>query len=62
MERAHSQLLQLLAELPGVWSDDAHGVLVEAQHTQHAQAVQPTLVDLGKIVVLQLSADGKEKC
>lgn len=45
-EQEHLQLLQLLAKLPGVWSDDAHSVLVETQHTQHAQAVKPTFVDL----------------
>lgn len=46
-EQEHLQLLELLAELPGVWSDDAYSVLVETQNTQHAQAVQPTFVDLG---------------
>lgn len=45
-EQHHLQFLQLLAELPGVWSDDAHSVLVETQHTQHAQAIKPTFVDL----------------
>lgn len=53
--REHSQFLQLLAELPGVWSDDADGVLAEPQHTQHVQAIQPAFVDLRQVVVLQLS-------
>lgn len=55
MKQTHSQLLQLLAKLPGIWSDGANSVVADPQGTQHAQAVQPTFVDLSKVVVLQLS-------
>lgn len=47
MKQTHSQFLQLLAKLPGVWSDDADSILADPQDTQHAKAIQPTFVDLG---------------
>lgn len=61
MRRTHSQFLQLLAKLPGVWSDDADGVLADPQDSQHAQAVQPAFVDLSQVVVLQLSGRQRQE-
>lgn len=44
--KKHSQFLQLLAKLPGVWADDADSILADPKNTQHAQPIQPTFVDL----------------
>lgn len=51
------QLFQLLAELPGVRADRGDGVLADPQHTQCAQPIQPALVHLCQVVVLQLPAN-----
>lgn len=55
MNQTHAQFLQLLAKLPGIWSDNTNSILADPQDTQHAQAIQPTFVDLSQVVVLQLS-------
>ena len=47
VKQTHLQFLKLLAEFPGIWSDDADCILADPQDTQHAQAIQPTFVDLG---------------
>lgn len=54
MNQIHAQFLQLLAKLPGIWSDNTNGILADPQDTQHAQAIQPTFVDLSQVVVLKL--------
>lgn len=52
-----SQLRQLLAELPGVRLDPADGVMAEVELLQGQQAVQPALIHLRQVVVVQLPAD-----
>lgn len=49
-----SQLVELLAELPGVGSDLADCVVAEVKLLQSQQAVQPPLVHLRQVVVVQL--------
>lgn len=51
-----SQLGELLAELPGVRSDPADGVVGEVELLQSQQAVQPALIHLRQVVVVQLPA------
>lgn len=51
-----SQLGKLLAELPGVRSDPADGVVGEVELLQSQQAVQPALIHLRQVVVVQLPA------
>lgn len=55
-----SQLGELLAELPGVSSDPADGVVAEVKLLQSQQAVQPPLVHLSQVVVFQLP-EGRRK-
>lgn len=52
-----SQLSQLLAELPGVGLDPADGVVAEVELLQGQQPVQPALIHLRQVVVVQLPAD-----
>lgn len=56
-EEWDSQLRQLLAELPGVRLDPADGVVAEVELLQRQQAVQPALIHLRQVVVVQLPAD-----
>lgn len=49
-----SQLGKLLAELPGVGLDPADGVVAKVKLLQSQQAVQPPLVHLSQVVVVQL--------
>lgn len=57
-KQTDSQFLKLLAKLPGVWSNDANSILADPQDTKHAQAIQPTFVNLCQVVVLQLPGGG----
>lgn len=51
-----SQLAEFLAELPGVRSDPADGVVAEVELLQSQQAVEPALAHLCQVVVVQLPA------
>lgn len=51
-----SQLTEFLAELPGVRSDPADGIVAEVELLQSQQAVQPALTHLRQVVVVQLPA------
>lgn len=51
-----SQLAEFLAELPGVRSDPADGVVAEVELLQSQQAVQPAFTHLRQVVVVQLPA------
>lgn len=55
-----SQLGEFLAELPGIDSDFADAVVAEVKLLQSQQAVQPTLVHLSQIVIVQLSEMRRE--
>lgn len=52
-----SQLAEFLAELPGVRSNPADGVVAEVELLQSEQAVQPALTHFRQVVVVQLPAD-----
>lgn len=54
--KVDSQLAEFLAELPGVRSDPADGVVAEVELLQSQQAVQPALAHLRQVVVVQLPA------
>lgn len=51
-----SQLGEFLAELPGVRSDPADAIVAEVELLQSQQAVQPALIHLRQVVVVQLPA------
>lgn len=51
-----SQLTEFLAELPGVRSDPADGVVAEVELLQSQQPVQPAFAHLRQVVVIQLPA------
>lgn len=51
-EERHSQLRQLLAELPGIRLDPADCVVAEVELLQRQQAVQPALIHLRQVVVV----------
>lgn len=55
-KKVDSQLAELLAELPGVRSDPADGIVAEVELLQSQQAVQPDLTHLRQVVVVQLPA------
>lgn len=51
-----SQLAEFLAELPGLRSDPADGVVAEVELLQSQQSIQPALTHLCQVVVVQLPA------
>lgn len=51
------QLFQAAAELPGIGSDKSDVVVAESENAEHVQAVQPTLIQLGQVIVLQLPTE-----
>lgn len=55
-KKVDSQLAEFLAELPGVRSDPADGVVAKVELLQSQQAVQPALIHLRQVVVVQLPA------
>lgn len=56
LKKVDSQLAEFLAELPGVRSDPADGVVAEVELLQSQQAVQPAFTHLRQVVVVQLPA------
>lgn len=59
-KRVDSQLAEFLAELPGVRSNPADGVVAEVELLQSEQAVQPALTHLRQVVVVQLPAEADD--
>lgn len=55
-----SQLGKLLAELPGVDSDPADGVVAEVKLLQSQQAIQPPLLHVCQVVVVQMPGGSRE--
>ncbi len=48
-----------MAKLPGISSNESDIVLIHPQNPEHVQAIQPALIQLRQIIILQLSGRGQ---
>lgn len=56
------QFPEFLTELPSIRIDAGYGVVAEEKLLEGSQAVQGATVHLCKTVVVQMTAEGQNKC